>query len=674
LEAFFRELFMKRITIRAELDQTKCVGCSTCIHVCPVSAFRSNPVRPIERTKTPPCSEHCPAGNDVEGFLRLMKEERFEDALSLLQRTNPFPAITGRVCFHPCEEGCNRKDLDSPVSIFQMERRVSEVEPKPSSPSVPRRKEQIAVVGSGPAGLTCSYYLLRQGYGVTLFEAQPLLGGWLRYGIPEYRLPKKILDQEVDKLLSLGLRVKKGVKVGTDISFGELESFDAVFIASGRHRDAKLHVPGEESKDVFPGGGFLNRARGGGFDLLGKRVAVIGGGNSAVDAARVALRLGSKTTLIYRRSRKEMPAYPSEVKEMEEEGGEILFLAAPVRFHLKDERLKSVECVRMELKEAGADGRRRPVPIPGEPFTLETDSVIVAIGEEPDLSYLPAEFGGGNHLLKTDSLGRTHKGKIFAGGDLTCEVGTVPSAIRSGRLASLAIEAYLNSQETFKPPKLEVVTWEQMNPDYFEIQDRPNTPRLPLERATQGFEEIYSGINPEMAAGESQRCMGCASLPLFTKEDCRGCGNCEQRCPARAIQMKPLDEPFMVKVEVSRSDPKTVEELCRRAHLHPKSVVCFCTTTRAEEIGAAILQGAKSPEEISLRTGARTGCSVLCIQPIFRLLEAARVCFTRPPEDDIWYKTIPNIWEISPEILARYDKGGFRFADDLEFYKKLTRS
>jgi len=329
----------------------------------------------------------------------------------------------------------------------------------------------------------------------------------------------------------------------------------------------------------------------------------------------------------------------------------------------------------MELKDLEADGRKRAVPVPDSAFAIEMDSVIVAIGEEPDLSSLYPDLMTEGQKVKTDLFCRTNKEKIFAGGDLTSEMGTVPSAIRSGRIASEAIDHSLNSRKMVEPSALETVRFAQMNLDYLERQERFAPRRLSLERAIKGFEEIYSGYeNETKAKGEAERCMGCGSLPLFRPDDCRGCGNCEQRCPSLAITMKPLETPFTVRVEVSQSDPKRIKELCERAHLHPGSIVCFCTTTRAEEIAAAILQGAKTPEEISLKTGARTGCSVLCIQPIFRLLEAARISFDRPSLSDVWYKTIPQIWDLPQGIKDQYDKIGFRFGEDLEFYKKLTRN
>ena len=665
---------MKKVTVRADLDPKKCVGCSTCTHVCPVSAFRPNPDRPIERTKIPPCAKRCPAGNDIEGFIKLAAEERFEEALLLLRKTNPFPAITGRVCFHPCEEACNRNDLDGGVSISSLERFISEQEPKLlREAAVPIRREKVAIVGSGPAGLTCAYYLLRKGYHVTVFESRPLLGGWLRYGIPEYRLPRTVLDREILKIKDLGLHVRENVTVGDGLSLDEMAMFDAIFIASGRHRDARLNLPGEECEAVISGGEFLRRFHSGRPQALGKRVAVIGGGNSAVDAARVALRLGSSPLLIYRRSRDEMPAFRSEVMEMETEGVDIHFLAVPVRFVVEHGKLKALECIRLEFGGPDATGRRSGVPVLGSEFSIEADAAIVAVGQEADLSYLYSDRTTEAQKVETDLFCRTSQERIFAGGDVTSGMGTVPSAIRSGRMAAESIDHFLESKEMEEALAQEVVGSEQMNPDYFETCNVHPQPRLPLNEAVKGFGEIYLGYDGKTARAEAERCLGCASLPLYRPEDCRGCGNCEQRCPTLAIRMEPLSTPFVVKVAVSDSDPNGIADLCRRAHLHPKSIVCFCTTTRAEEIAAAILQGAKSPEQISLKTGARTGCTVLCIEPIFRLLEAAKVDYALSATPDVWYKTIPQIWDIPEETRSRFDIG-FRFEEDIDFYKKLTRS
>ena len=665
---------MKRITIQAELDPAKCVGCSTCIHVCPVSAMRFNPERPMERTKTPPCADRCPAGNDIEGFIKLMAEERVNDAFLLLRKTNPFPAITGRVCFFPCEEGCNRGFFDEALSIHDLERAAAEYAAKIPSPVAPPRREKIAVIGSGPSGLSCAYYLLSSGCRVTIFESQPLLGGWLRYGIPEYRLPKKVLDREIAGLSRMGLETRTRVTVGKEVSFQELEAFDAIFIGSGRHHHSKLEIPGEESADITTGGRFLTQFYSGGAPALGKKVAVIGGGNSAVDAARVAMRLGSEIVLAYRRSRKEMPAFSKEVAEMEEEGGRILFLASPVRFILENGRLKALELNRMELEEPGADGRRKAMPIPGDTFTLPIDSAIVAIGEEPDISFLPDGIQAEKGTISIDAFGRTNRKKVFAGGDATAAMGSVARAIGAGRAAAAAIDSYLQGKPLVAADHPEIADFPRMNTDFFDIQKGFPPGRIPSAKAVVGFDEVHQGYSPQMARSEAERCFGCASLPFYKKEDCRGCGNCEQRCPTLAISMKPLPEPFVVKVEPSQSDPKLIQELCTRAHLNPKSIVCFCTTTRAEEIAAAILQGAKTPEEISLKTGARTGCSVLCIQPIFRLLESARVPFTQSAVSHVWYKTIPNIWEIPQALKDRHDRSGFRFAEDADFYKKLTKS
>ncbi len=665
---------MKRMTVQAELDPTKCVGCNTCTHVCPTFAIRPNPVRPLPRTKTPPCSANCQAGNDVEGFVSLIRQGRFEDALALLHETNPFPALTGRVCFHPCQENCNRKEYDEGLSISSLERYISTFETKLQPlPTASRRQEKVAILGSGPAGLSCAYYLLQKGYNVTVFESKPLLGGWLRYGIPEYRLPRKVLDQEISKLKDLGLETKTGFTVATETLLEWLEKFDAIFLAPGRHQDVRLNIPGEEAENVISGGEFLKRFHSGETQAPGKRVAVIGGGNTAVDAARVLLRIGAKPFLLYRRSREEMPAFKNEVQEMEAEGVEVLFLAAPVRFILENGKVKSLECLRMDLGELERDGRRRPIPIPESAFLLAADAIIIATGETADLSWLTNDVGMEKNKIKIDLFCRTNQKKIFAGGDASSDTATVPTAIRLGRIASQGIDAYLNGQEMTAAAKLEKVEFAQMNSDYLDPQRQIPLPRLPLDARIRGFQEIRGGYDEAMAREEAGRCLGCASLPLYRPEDCRGCSTCEQRCPAAAISMKAIEKPFIISVDVAQSDPKMIRELCQMAHLNPKSVICICSSTRAEEVAAAILQGAKTPEEVSLKTGARTGCSVNCIQPIFRLLEAARIQIPSPSVADVRYRVTAKIWDIPYEVKHRYDQSGARFDEDIEFYKKLTQ-
>jgi NADPH-dependent glutamate synthase beta subunit-like oxidoreductase/bacterioferritin-associated ferredoxin len=662
---------MKRITTRAAIDLEKCVGCGTCLHVCPVIALRPNPVRPLARTKTPPCAEACPAGNDTEGVTRLVQDCSFADAAALLVETNPFPAVTGRVCFHPCEDGCSRKGVDGAVSIPQIERLLADYVPEPAPPAE-RKGETVAVVGSGPAGLSCAYYLLSSGYEVTVFESRPQLGGWLRYGIPEYRLPNDVLDGEIDRLSALGMRALTDTAVGRDVPFEELDAFSAVFVAAGRHRAVRLRVPGEDALNVMSGAEFLTRVNSGELPSLGEHVVVIGGGNSAIDAARVALRCGSRATLVYRRSRAEMPAFAHEVEQMEAEGVPIEFLASPVRFVVNGQGATAVECLRMELQGVGDDGRLCPVPVDNSNFQIAADSFIVAVGEKPELSGIATELLEEGRI-RTDAFGRTGRPKVFAGGDVADYAGSVPAAIGAGRTAARAIDDVLSGRPLVEPVKLPTVGVADMNLDYVTFQETCAVGRLSTDAASRSFCEIQSGIDAAAATGEAKRCLGCASLPMIIDDDCRGCGNCEERCPTRAIAMNPLETPFTVRVEVLAADAGRIAGLCHKAHLNPESIVCFCTTTRAEEIAAAILQGAETPEQISLSTGARTGCSVLCIQPIFRLLQAAQVDYETPTMSDVWYKTIPLIWDLPAETREQFDAKGFRFSEDLAFLDKLAR-
>lgn len=349
-------------------------------------------LRPRFENKIPPCNEGCPAGQDVEGAMVLIGKGKFLEAWELFKQENPFPAVCGRVCYHPCESSCNRGDFDEPLSINALERLMADMASKHGrrlSGKREKRPEKIAIVGSGPAGLTGAYHLARMGYGVTVFEALPVLGGMLRVGIPEYRLPKKVLEEEVDQILELGVKAEINARLGADFLLSDLKEYQAIFLALGNHQSKSLGIPGEGAQGIMSGVEFLRMVSLGKEVFLGKRVAVIGGGNTAIDAARSALRLGAKPFILYRRTREEMPAFPGEVLEAEEEGIEISFLVSPVRVTAENGKVSRLECVRNRLGPPDEDGRRRPVEIKGSNFSLEVDQIISAIGEEADLSALP---------------------------------------------------------------------------------------------------------------------------------------------------------------------------------------------------------------------------------------------------------------------------------------------
>ncbi len=418
---------------RSHIEEKQCPACS------------------CEALFTSPCQHACPLGIDIPGYIELITQERFEEALALIEEKNPFPAICGRVCHHPCEAKCRRGEIDEPVAINALKRFVSDYVPKKKRRTPPPsvRREEVAIIGSGPAGLTAAYYLARWGYGVTVFEALPWAGGMLRVGIPDYRLPKKILEEEIlATVKNLGVEIRTNVCVGEDLPFEEIfpSGYRAVFIATGSHKSRKLGIPGENLKGVFSGLEFLREVNLGERLDLGEKTVVVGGGNAAVDAARSVLRMGLKEAIVlYRRGREEMPAIESEVEAAEKEGIEINYLAAPVRILNRDGQVCGLECIRMRLGEYDSSGRRRPLPIESSEFIVEADSIISAVGQSADLSFLPSSLrtnNGGNLSVDPHTLATEQPG-IFAGGDVITGPATVVEAIAAGRRAAISIIRYL---------------------------------------------------------------------------------------------------------------------------------------------------------------------------------------------------------------------------------------
>ncbi|MCL6451808.1 MAG: FAD-dependent oxidoreductase, partial [Acetobacteraceae bacterium] len=476
-----------KVTIRKRpryVDPGKCTACGDCEKVCPVEVpnpfdqgmskrkaiFRHFPqavpnTYQIEKKGVAPCRSACPAGVNVQGYIALTRVGKYREAWALITRDMPFPAICGRVCPSPCESQCRRGLLDAPVAIRAIKRFLADVAspgPKDSErdylpervrphfrpPGSPGRK--VAVVGSGPAGLSAAYYLAARGHSVTVLEKEPKPGGLLRYGIPAFRLPPEILDSEIDRLRRMGVEFRANTALGTDLTLDDLkrQGFAAVLLAVGAGRESTLGVPGEDLEGVRPAIAFLKQVSQGAPVQVGRRVAVIGGGNAAVDAARVARRLGADSvTIVYRRSTAEMPASPAEVRAAQEEGVSLITLANPVRFLSRGSQLAGVEFVRMELlPELDSTGRRRVRPIPGSEFTLEVDTAVVAIGQSADLAPLgpvaaAAAQGGAPRTLPVDQSYRTGVDGVFAAGDVVSGPATVVSALAQGRDAAFAIDA-----------------------------------------------------------------------------------------------------------------------------------------------------------------------------------------------------------------------------------------
>jgi heterodisulfide reductase subunit A len=547
------------------VDEVKCTGCSECTKVCPVeldSEFEQGLSKrkaiyipfpqavpnkaTIDKRGYPPCRVACPAGVNAQGYIALISQGKFREALEVVRRTMPFAGVIGRVCTHPCELDCERAKVDESMSIRALKRFIADYELRvgreKATPVERTKEDKVAIVGSGPAGLACAYDMVRKGYAVTVFEALPMAGGLLRYGIPEYRLPKKVLDNEIDYVKELGVEIKTNIPV-TDVGQLFEQGYKAIFLGTGAGVSQKMGIPGEDTKGVIHALDFLKEANSGVKGSLGNRVAVIGGGNAAIDSARVASRLGVKeVAIVYRRSRAEMPAAASEVDEAEREGVQIHFLATPVRVLSQDGRLTSIECIRMELGEPDASGRRRPIPVKGSEFVLDVDNVIIAIGQSVDKAGLPKELTYTSWgtlsvdpvTLETDISG------VFAGGDVVAGPADVIASIAAGKEAAESIDRYLSGTDLREGrpeprPRVKDISKEGVQP-----KPRAAMPMLDLKQRDSSFSEVELGFDEKTAIEEAKRCLNCAA--------CSECLECLKACEAQAINHEMEDE--VVEVDV----------------------------------------------------------------------------------------------------------------------------
>lgn len=521
-------------------------------------------LRPFYMARRAPCSQACPIEQDISFYLTSLADGKPEEAWQKILESNPFPSICGRVCHHPCESDCNRKDYDGALAINALERFLGDWGLKEGGQDGQRheeRKEKVAVIGSGPAGLSCAYFLARKGYPLTVYEAMKEPGGMLRYGIPSYRLPRQILNQEIDRIKSLGVKIQTGKRLGGNLGRDELKPYSAVFLATGAWREQKPEIPGDDLDGVWHGLSFLRGINSGKRIPLGKKVIVVGGGNTAIDSARMAWRLGSRVTVLYRRAKEDMPAIPDEVEEARKEGVEFIFQAAPVKI-LGKRRVQAVECVRTRPGKPDASGRRSPVLIRGSKFTLKADGVILAVGERADLSCLPGEMRTDNGLIATDAWGRTSLPGFFAGGDAATGQGYVSLAVASGKRAALAIDEYLSGKREDSGEDLrEVVRLDKINLDYFPPQERVKLDSLEVKRRGGNFREVHKGLSPVQAREEAERCFSCGScircnVCLMVCPDvaisfreregeysidydhCKGCGICAVECPRSAMNLE----------------------------------------------------------------------------------------------------------------------------------------
>jgi formate dehydrogenase major subunit len=484
-----------------------------------------------------PCINNCPAHVDAQGYIALISMGKYEEALKLIKQQNPLPLSIGRVCVRECEVACRRQIIDEPVAINHLKRYVADIDARHQW--VPEVKaangKKVAVVGGGPSGLTCGYYLTLEGYKVTIFEKLPQLGGMLRYGIPGYRLPKEILQQEIQWILDRGLEVKTDVVMGKDFDVQSLfsDGFDAVYLAVGAHKASTMRLENEDDTEgVMWGIDFLRQMPGQPLKLKGT-VVVVGGGNTAVDAARSALRCGAdRVKIVYRRSIKEMPAHPEEIQAAREEGIEILFLTNPKSI-IRDEnkRLTGIQCLKMELVEAKPGERPRPVPIEGSEFELPCDYLIGAIGQQVDTSFnVPVHPGDGVELERwgtiitnEDTLETSIKG-VFAGGDAVTGPDTAIQSIALGKRAAFSIDAYLRTGKVEKQLKpflsfkhyFAEVTESEMS--HFEKLPRNKMPGIPVDQRITNFKEVELGYTCQQSAEEPKRCLECGCSQYY---DCR---------------------------------------------------------------------------------------------------------------------------------------------------------
>ncbi len=539
--------------IRSSVEESGCRFCAACVEVCPTGALTDkvpgkaagpppayagakSPLKPsgaapalqadpwAKRRKreeeTVPCRTACPAHIDVPGYLRLIARGLIDEAGALIRQKAPFASILGRVCMHPCEQACRRADLDGPVAICALKRFAADSDAGLWKRGLNPGREsgkKVAIIGSGPAGLSASFHLRRLGHAVTVFEADCEPGGMMRFGIPAYRLPREILDAEILAIRDMGVEFRFGVEVGRDITIARLreQGYEAFFIAVGARECKGLEIEGEDLQGVYPGLKFLRDVNSGKSVTVGDRVAVIGGGNVAMDSVRTALRLGaSKPIVIYRRSFAEMPADREEIEDCQAEGVDFVMLAAPVRILGKNGRVSAVECIKMSLGELEM-GRRRPEPIIGSEFIIEVDAVIPSIGQESDWACLTPECecrlsDWGTMMVNLQTM-QSDASDIFAGGDAVTGPGTVTEAVAAGSKAASAIDRRLGGRGD-----IEEVPSETGAPhpclgadEGFFPKLRGEMPKLDPAARSLTFDEVALGFGVEQARREAARCLQC---------------------------------------------------------------------------------------------------------------------------------------------------------------------
>ncbi len=545
--------------LEADTWVVPCQHCSVpdCVSACPQGAISKDPHTGIvqidkdicngcnevegeltaDKSLTSPCKANCPARMNVQGYVHLAAQGKFQEALKLMKQDNPLPAICGRVCDHPCESNCNRSAIDEPVAINAIKRFVADLDLKAETRFIPaikaKKTAKVAIAGSGPAGLSCAYFMAREGYAVTVFEKETVVGGMLTTGIPSYRLPRDIIEAEIQIIRDMGVDMKTDVEFGKDVTVEQLrqQGYKSFFIGIGAQECKTLGVEGEGLEGVGTDIDFLRKVNLGEAPEPGKRVAVIGGGNSALDAVRSARRLGgSEACIIYRRSLEEMPAITDEIKACQDEGIPINTLTQPVRIIGENGRVTQIECVKMQLGAPDASGRKTPEPIAGSEFAIEVDSVITALGQETDWACLTPEcacqltdWGA----MKVDSVTfQSDDPDIFAGGDAVTGPRTVIEAIAAGKEAAISMDRFIKGEDLGEGRQKEWADTAKGQKEKYYPAKRHSMPVINADERADNFDEVQLGLTQEMAIEEAKRCLGCGSA-------------CIQACPYNVIQFDP---------------------------------------------------------------------------------------------------------------------------------------